>query len=360
MISCRFNQRCNSFQDCADGTAEQTLIAAINRFRDMQEEYPGWFEETHTKKERKPSGDNQRNQRNVPGGESNEDKERKPSGDNRGNQWNNSGDEQHDSGLSMTLRDQVLQPRPSDHSDDDNQRDPVLAQSSMFPIRMNEEAGLQYQFHPPDDYDEDNNNYWNNNIRQQQQRQNVVPLNNPAMVGSPPYPPNMRRNDVHPLNMHRNDVHPSVNSESSTMPLRISGGQQAVSAPTGWGREPSVHSSQPQPSVVTSNATYSPSQPPSLAHNGDSFVRNSRGRNSSGGSGASSNHSNSPMLRSDPAQLSLQADSAHPSSDLGMRSVREEEEFPSNRDVIFFSKFLFSFFYTSLIPLQFRLPKSCN
>ena len=230
----------------------------------------------------------------------------------------------------------MQEPETLDHTDD-NHIDSLVAHTSLFPF------GLNNGFNPvpPVDFNGDvrpkdtNTIYRNNNNRQQRQRQNDVPLNNAAMLPSPLRPPNRRRNDVSP----------SLNSESPTLPLsQTSMGQQAASVPPQWRHEPSVHSY--HPSLATSNATYSSSQPPSLPRSGNSSTRSSRGRNSSGGSRASSNQSNAPMLRSDAAAAafgnlgSFQGDSAHPSSDFGMRSVREEEEFPSIPDVISVSKVL--------------------
>ena len=236
----------------------------------MQKASPNWFEETHERK-RKPSGDNQRKERNDSGDANND---------------------QCDSGYSG---DQMLESLKIDK---------LVAHSSMFPFEMDDDG--RYDFDEPIDL----------------------------------------HGDVRPKsNSTRNDVSPSVNSESPTLPVsQRSMGQQAASAPPSWRPEPSVHSY--HPSLATSNATYSSSQPQSLPRSGNPSMRSSRGRNSSGGSRASSNHSNAPMLRNDAAAPpfgdlgSFQGDSAHPSSDFGMRSLREEEEFPSIPDVINVSKVL--------------------
>ena len=296
----------------------------INQFADYQKRRPNWFEETHERK-RKPSGGNRRNQRN-------------PSGD------ANIEQEQYDSGVSMTPGDQAL---------DENERDPEVAQSSLFPFGLSDNFG---PFVPPSDYHgarpkTNNNTYRNNNNNQQQRRQNevmpvnnaamlpspphpqqqrrqneVMPVNNAAMLPSPLHPPNMRRNDVSPpVNMRRNDVSPSVNSESPTMPLRRSTGQHAASVPASWRPEPSVHNY--HPSFATSNPTHSSSQPQSLPRGGK---RSSRGRNSSDGSTASSSHSNAPMLGSEAAVPSF-GDVGSFQADSGMRSVREEASIPDVR-----------------------------
>ena len=297
----------------------QILKDAIKNFKIMQESCPNWFEETHERK-RKPSGDNRRKQRNDSGDTNNE---------------------QCDSGYSG---DQILE---------SHKRDAVF-NSSMFPFEMDDD---RHDFDEPIDLHGDvrpkNNSTSYNNSRQQPQRLNDKPLNNAASLVSPPHPSSMRRNDVSPSVF--SDRLPSVNSESPTLPLsQRSMGPQAAYAPRSWRPELSVHSY--HPSLATSNATYSSSQPPSLPRSGNSSTRSSRGRNSSGGSRASSNHSNAPMLRSDASAApfgnleSLQGDSAHPSSDPGMHSVREEEEFPSIPDVINVSKVLTFLSPSPLLP----------
>ena len=279
----------------------------------------------------------------------------------------------------MTPGGQALGPSPPDHPDE-NQIDQVVAQSSMFPL-----DNFPDNFHPwvaPIELNGDgqvrpktNNNMYPNNWQQprrqnevnvnnasmsaspqhlqQPRRQNEVNVNNASMSASPQHLQQQRRQNEVSVNnsamlpspphlpyVHRNDVSPSVNSESSTMPVRRSAGQHAASVPASWRPEPSVHSY--HPNFATSNATYSSSQPPSLPHSANSSVRSSRGRNSSGGSRASSSYSNTPILGSEAAAPpflgSLQADSAHPSSNQGMRSLREEEEFPSIPDVRFYKR----------------------
>ena len=278
------------------------LDGVINHFAEIQKARPDWFKETHQKK-RRPSGGNRR-KRNNESGDGNE--------------------EYLDSGVGMQ------EPETPDLPDE-NRIDDLVARTSLFPFGPNNDFN---PFVPPVDLKgdvrpKDTNTIYQNNNRQQRQRQNNVPLNNAAMLASPLRPPNRRRNEVSP----------SVNSESPTLPLsERSMGQQAASVPPSWRPQPSVHSY--HPSLATSNATYSSSQPPSLPRSGNSSMRSSRGRNSSGGSRASSNHSNALMLRNDAAAPpfgnlgSFQGDSAHPSSDFGMRSLREEEEFPSIPDVI--------------------------
>ena len=284
------------------------LEKKINEFTDFQKKVPDWFEKTH-KKKRKPSGGNRRNQRN-PSGDANIDQE------------------QFDSGVSVSPGDQALPDHP-----DENQIDPVVSQSSMFPFGLSDNL---YPFIPPIELNGDgqvrpktnNNIYQNYNNRQQQRRQNEVPVNNAAMLPSPPHPQQQRRqNEVMPVNNaamlpSQNNVSRSVNSESPTMALRRSTGQHAASVPASWRPEPSVHNYHPS---LATNATYSSSQPQSLPLSGNSSLRNSRGRNSSGGSRASSSHSNAPMLGSEAAAPSF-GDVGSFQADSGMRSVREEEE----------------------------------
>ena len=350
----------------------EKLKEKINDFTNYQKMNPDWFKDTHTKKTR-PSAGNRKKQNNsgdapTRGSEAaappfleslqadsahpssdQHDRKKRPSNGNRKNQRNNSGDtnnDQCDSGFS------------GDHDyPDENQRDRLTEQTSLFPsFGHDDDFG---PFDPPSDYrgarpKTNNNIHRNNNNWQQQRRQNEMSVHNAAMLPSAQHLQQQRRQNEVPLNNaamstsrphRRNDASPSVNSESPTMPLRRSAGQQhaaslpgqhAASVPSSRipEGEASVRSYN-HPSLAT-NATYSSSQPPSLPLSGNSSLRDSRGRNSSGGSRASSSHSNTPMLGSEAAAPpflgSLQADSAHPSSDQGMRSVREEE-FPSIPDV---------------------------
>ena len=286
------------------------LRDAIHRFTTIQNQTPDWFVKTHHK-----TGEEE---------------------------------EVFDSGISGMRVDGILEPRPPNNPED-NQGDLDLRQSSMFPFST--DNGPDYV--APVDFSggarPKNNNQMNNWRQQQQQppqqqqhqrlpaqtwRENQVPLHTgPAShVMSHSLQPDVHRNETPTL------------SESPTLPQRSAGPH--------WAPEPSVHS---YPSLGTYNSSQHPFLP--CSNNSNSSRNSSRrnsGRNPSGGSRASSSHSNAPMLHSNPGYPSYPSDSAHPSSDFGMRSG-QGDGYPSVPEVTNHVPFWFK----ELIPkMKFDLIKA--